>query len=322
MIRVALFLFLISSTTLYAQKINVSLTEYSLRLPSAFVNTEGVIVSDGNTTLVSGKYEILDQPDPSLKVFALQNGGVILRENIANFLFYDSYGRVSKSVSNSTQSKEGEAISELAYDPKGKTIVLYNPKVVIDGNTGSRAKLVAKNSSPIDIFYSSNRALRTVKIASNGELIALASMSEGAGDELTILDRFGNNLGVFPFNQKVKGVSFSENGLYVTVYSSGRIAVYNIINKKRIGSTSIRKNSILYANFSPEDNAIIAITGAGVKTFKNLEAHIIQIDARKINKVTIKADISEIHKARFERIKRGNYTIEGFNKIISLKISL
>ena len=73
-----------------------------------------------------------------------------------------------------------------------------------DGTIGSRAKLVAKNRNPVDIFSSKDRALRTVQISSNGECIALASMKAGSSDQVMILDRFGNNLGEIEFNQDVK----------------------------------------------------------------------------------------------------------------------
>ena len=177
MIRICFFLFLITTVSkVDAQSLQITSSNYGLKLPSASIDTEGITLSDGNEVIQTGSYSMPNEPDPSLGVYPLQNGAVIVRENIANFLFYDTYGRVVRSISNSTQNESGEAISEIAFDAAGKTIVLYNPKIMQDGTIGSRAKLVAKNRNPVDIFSSKDRALRTVQISSNGECIALASM--------------------------------------------------------------------------------------------------------------------------------------------------
>ena len=102
-----------------------------------------------------------------------------------------------------------------------------------------------------------------------------------------ILDRFGNNLGEIEFNQDVKGVSFSEDGLFVTIFSGGRAAVFEIESRERIGSTSFRNTSLLYANYSSKDNIIIAITGSGKEEFTDLEGHAVNIEARKIARKNI-----------------------------------
>jgi hypothetical protein len=262
-----------------------------------------------------------NEPDPSIKVYPLSNGGAILRENIANFLFYDSFGRVIQSISNSTQSEGGEAISELAVDPAGKSVVLYNPKIVSGGNTGSRAKLVANNSNPTDIYYSVDRALRTVIVSNNGELIAMASMKDGTDDQVMILDRFGNNLGEIEFDQNIKGVSFSENGLFITIYSGGRAAAYEIRSKERVGSTSFRNTSLLYANYSPEDKTIVAVTGSGVNTYSELEGHAVNVAARKIARVDINGTISNVHQPLLKRNGAGRYELTGFSQVLSIRAS-
>lgn len=308
-------------STVQAQSLQVTLSDYDLRLPSAMVNSDGVSVSDNGTVIQTGSYSLPSEPDPSIKAYALNSGAVILRENIANFLFYDSFGNIQRSISNSTQSEGGEAISELSVDPAGKTVILFNPKIVSGGNTGSRAKLVTEASNPVDIFYSRDRALRTVEVSSNGELIALATMKDGADDEVTILDRFGNNLGTISFDQDVKGASFSENGLYITIYSGGRAAAFEIRNRERVGSTSFRNTSLIYANYSPEDNTIVAFTGAGSEEYTELEAHAVNVEARKIARTDVSGSVSAIHQPSLKRTANGQYTITGFDRTLSFRAS-
>lgn len=316
-----ILLFAAFTSSVFAQSLQVSTSTYSIQLPSATVDSEGVTLYDGENVLQTGSYSMPSEPDPSIKVYPLYDGSAILRENIANFLFYDTFGRVTQSISNSTQSEGGEAISELAHDPAGKTVILYNPKIVSGGNTGSRAKLVAGNSNPADIYYSGDRALRTVVVSSNGELIALASMNEGTDDQVMILDRFGNNLGVIDFDQDVKGVSFSENGLYITIYSGGRAAAYEIRSKERVGSTSFRNTSLLYANYSPEDRTIVAVTGTGSGTFTDLEGHAVNVAARKIARTDISGSIDLMHQPMMKRNGAGRYEINGFNQSLSMRAS-
>jgi len=308
-------------TEVNAQTLQVTTSNYNIQLPSALVNDDGVSVSDGDQVMQTGAYNLPNEPDPSIQTYPMKNGGVILRENIANFLFYDTFGRVQRSISNSTQNEGGEAISELAHDVAGKTVILYNPKIFSDGATGSRAKLVAGNSNPVDIFYSDDRALRTVVISSNGELIALATMKDGSDDEIMILDRFGNNLGVIEFDQDVKGVSFSENGLFLTIYSGGRAAAYEIRSKERVGSTSFRNTSLLYANYSPIDKTIVAISGSGNGTYSDLEGHAVNVSARKIARTDINGTIQEIHTPSFKRTASGRYEVTGFSQFLVLKAS-
>ncbi len=309
------------SSTASAQTLQVSTSNYNLQLPSAIVNSDGVTIYDGDVVLQNGSYSMPSEPDPSINVYPLNNGGAILRENIANFLFYDTFGRVTQSISNSTQSEGGEAISELAHDPAGKTIIFYNPKIVSGGNTGSRAKLISAISNPVDIFFSSDRALRTVDVSDNGELIALATMNEGTDDEIMILDRFGNNLGVIEFDQDVKGVSFSENGLYITVYSGGRAAAYEIRSRERVGSTSFRNTSLLYANYSPEDRTIVALTGSGSDNFTDLEGHAVNVAERKIARTAINGSTKLVHQPSLKRISSGRYEVKGFEQFLTLRAS-
>ncbi len=191
--RTTILLFLFTfSLSIQAQSLRVTSVESGIDGLSANFSDGNITVLETNgSELVKGKYNS-PTGDLSVASYVFPNGSFIVRENIANFLVYDSFGRVQKSISNSTQSEGGEAISELSSDQFGKTIVLYNPKVMMNGSTGSRAKIINSSNVPLDVYYSQDRELSIVNVSANGEFIAFGSIKSGTDDEVQFMDRFGN----------------------------------------------------------------------------------------------------------------------------------
>lgn len=305
-----------------AQTLDISSSAMSQKQLISKNGDAGIVVSELNgVELVVGSYNFPSQSDPSLQVYTLQDGSFIVRENIANFLMYDSFGKVQRSISNSSQSEGGESVSELALDPKGKTIVLFNPKVVSGGITGSRAQLVDDKNKAINLFYSTDRAISLVEVSVNGEFIAIASIGSGSDDEIQLMDRFGNILNTISFDQDVEGVTFSENGLFVTIYSGSRAAAYEIRSGERVGSTSFRNTTLQFASYDPVDKTIIGLTGSGDKTFSDIELHAVNVSARKIARKDYSESLSVAGKISLIRTGSGRYTIFGLDKELKLRTS-
>ncbi len=283
---------------------------------------EGKIVIQDNGTIVnSAEYNLLSD-DPSFKVYPLQNGEFIIRENIANFVLYDSFGAVIRPISNSSQSKDGESISELAMDPNGKTIVLYNPEIKNSKGLGSRAQVIGVEDSDRFIFYSNEREIRTVCVSENGQFVAIATGKEGTEDEVTVVDRFGNEVRKITFDREIVGLNLYGSGSTLTVFSSGRVAVYNVLNGKRIGSSSFRGGTLRFANYSGSDKTIIGLTGdLNDNTLSNIGVRIINVDARKIasQKYSGSVQVSDLDRIKLNRNGRFNYTIVGMSKNLNLK---
>src|SRR5690625_6425982 len=63
------------------------------------------------------------------------------------------------SISNSSGSQSGERPSELAADPSGITIALYNPAISYGETTGSRAVLVYGENDTDQFFSSENQEI-------------------------------------------------------------------------------------------------------------------------------------------------------------------
>ncbi|MEQ9309883.1 MAG: hypothetical protein RLN90_10540 [Balneolaceae bacterium] len=318
--RTTILLFLITfSIVIQAQTLRVTSTSTEIEALSGSVSASGISITEANGTELVSRIYNAPTNDPSIETYIFQDGSFIVRENIANFLVYDSFGRVQKSISNSTQSQGGEAISELAADQFGKTIVLFNPKVVIDGVTGSRAKVINSKNVPIDIYYSENRQLSVVEVSANGEFIALASVKSGSDDEVILTDRFGNILNTIEFDQPVKGVTFSENGLFVTIYSGSRAAAFEVRSGDRIGSSSFRNTTLIFAGFDPIENIIVGLSGSGSPSISNIQLHAVNVTARKIVRENLEGSLEVKGSLQFERTGPGRYTISGLDKELRIK---
>lgn len=304
-----------------AQELSISTAPGSNVTLEASINGSGIQILEMDGTEIFGADYSVSANDPSIAVYPLADGSFIVRENIANFLVYDSFGKVQRSISNSTQSEGGEAISELAMDGNGKTVVVYNPKVMTNGVEGSRGKIISGSGPVMDVFYSQDRALSHVEVSANGEFIAFVSAKEGSDDEVQLMDRFGNMLVTISFDQSVKGVSFSENGLYVAIYSGGRAAAYQVRSGERVGSTSFRNTSVVFAGYDPVDKTIIGLTGSGSSTLTEVQLHAVNVSARKIARENSNESFNIVSQVSMERVGSGRYKIKGLDKEITLRAS-
>lgn len=289
---------------------------------SAVLNNRGIHLHAGNgSSLYTTTYKLMSD-DNSVKVYVKPNGGFIVRENIANFLFYNASGQIQQSVSNSSQSTEGEAVSELSADPMFKTVVLYNPTIVRNGREGSQASVVQPNWTKRNIYYSDDRTISGVRVAESGQLIAVITQSPGTDDEVSVTDRFGNKLGTFDFNQEVDDVRFSSDGQFVTIRSGGRVGVYSLTDGNRIGSTSFR-SSLHFANYIPEDETVIALTADGSGTvLTDIEVHAINLSARAIERGNYEAALgkTELLPIRLNRTGSRQYELVGLSRTLEVNV--
>lgn len=314
-----LIILLAFSITGFSQTLSVTSTEKSYEVLRANISAKGISVSDSDGTELITAFYNPPTNDPSLKVYSMNDGSFVVRENIANFLLFDSFGKIKKSISNSSQSEGGEAISELAMDDMGKTVVLYNPKVMMEGNTGSRAKIINSKNNPLDIFYSQDRALTAVEVSANGEFVAFASVKEGTDDKVELMDRFGNILNTIEFDQPVKGVSFSEVGLFVAIYSGSRAAAFEIRSGERVGSTSFRNTSLIFAGYDSVDKIIIGLTGSGNRSISEIQLHAVNVSARKIARKDVDGSLEVMGQISLKRTGSGRYLISGMDKNLTLR---
>ncbi|MTI88897.1 MAG: hypothetical protein FH748_13130 [Balneolaceae bacterium] len=285
--------------------------------------SSGVNIYDGGEKISGVGYEQKGD-DSSLKIYAAGDGTYIIRENIANFLIFDTFGKIKRSVSNSSQSEEGESVSGLAADPRFKTVVLYNPKIIRNGVAGSRMKLVEDNGGASDFYTSSNRVIRTVKISENGQFVAAVTYRDGTDDSVIIFDRFGNRLNKVSFDREIKGIQLSDDGRYLTLYSDGRAAAYSVMNGERLGSTSVRGSLIWFAEYISRDETIVLLAGdMKNNVLTNVEFKAVNLDARKIASADYSRSlgITDMIPLSLDRKGKFNYTLSGLSQSLDIRAS-
>jgi len=268
------------------------------------VDTKHIRVEDGQGSELSKiSYAYLGEEDPSLEVYVNAFGSVI-RENISNFLWFNAQGSLLHSASNSSQAQGGESVSEWVSDPNQRTHVLFVPKINFEGSVGSSAQIMSKSFRTISLYFSTDRMIRDVRVSSDGAFVGLITARENTDDEVIIFDRYGNQLTTWSFNQAVEGIQFSENGRYHTLYSGGRVAVFDMKTGERLGSSSIRGNTIVVANYMPLQSSIAIITAnkpsntrvdqglinENTLRLTDLELHTIDLKARKVSRSSIGLD--------------------------------
>lgn len=315
--------FLMFSGYIHAQSLKINSSPAALNdVLTAEIGVEEVYFKDGNgTNLTKLNYSVPDGPDPSLKVYALPDGSAIVRENIVNFLFFDSFGKISNSISNSSNTQEGEATSELERNPSGETIVLYSPKIKFNGKMGSGAKVLHPTGASRDIFYSQDRTLKMVKISDDGEMIAFVTEKSGKDDAIVVMDKFGNEFNTFTFDQKTEGLSFSDDDAAITIYSNNRAVAYSVVSGNKFGSTSFR-SPLHFAEYIPDDNVILGLTAAKTgNRYSDIQLHAVNVKVRKIAHQDYSPSLNEESEIVLSRKSKYSYELTGFDKVLKVKAS-
>ncbi|MDR9364539.1 MAG: hypothetical protein RI575_04310 [Balneolaceae bacterium] len=259
--------------------------------------------------------------DNTINTYQFDNGDIVLRDNVANFTFLNAKGETSYQVSNSSGSTDGEQESQLASNPFGNTIVLYNPVIAYGAETGSRAQIVY-GEQDTDLFFNSREdEIRDVRISESGEFITLITTGAG-GHTATVYDRFGNELFQQTSDEDLIGATLSTDATHLTTYSSGRVQVYEIPSGNRLGSASSR-SSILFAGYDPEAQIIIALGGSqSGMTIEEPEITAVSISEREIAREDVPFSISTLDIGRVALSVRGSnsYSISGLNRDLLMDV--
>lgn len=253
--------------------------------------------------------------DNTINTYQFDNGEIVLRDNVANFTFLNAKGETSYQVSNSSGSTDGEQESQLASNPFGSTIVLYNPVIAYGSETGSRAQIVY-GEQDTDLFFNSREdEIRDVRISESGEFITLVTTGVG-GNTASVYDRFGNELFQQTSDEDLIGATLSTDATHLTIYSSGRVQVYEIPSGNRLGSASSR-SSILFAGYDPEAQTIIALGGSqSGMIIEEPEITAVSISEREIAREDVPFSISTLNIDHVALSVTGSnsYSISGLNR--------
>ena len=277
---------------------------------------------DTGNKLLEKELEFFDPSDNTLKVYQFDDGRTVVRDNVANFTFFDAKGEVAYIVSNSSQSVDGERESQLSSDKAGRTVVLYNPVIAYGSETGSRARVVFAEDHLETLFNSTEREIKSLKVSADGAFISMI-VTTGSVDEVLIFDRFGNQIFSHTPDEQLRGVSLSENASHITTYYGNRMQVYEISTGERIGSASSQA-SIVLAEFLPDDDIIIGIGGSlgnnGILASPTVTA--VHLTQRQIAREQIDLPLSVFNEGQLDinRSAANTYTVAGLNREIEIRV--
>lgn len=277
-------------------------------------------LDNSGTILIEKELEFFEPSDETLALYVFDDGRSVVRDNVANFSFFDAAGDVRFSISNSSQSSGGERESELAADPIGSTIVLYNPVISYGSQTGSQARLVFGNEDSEVFFRDQGREIKKAVVSKKGSLIALLT-SSGSNERVSLFDRFGTEINTIDIDSGQQGLALSENGDYVTIYSGSRVQVYNTLTGERVGSTSSR-SSVILASYLPEDETIIILGGSEANMrISNPTITAVHVSRRQIARenINLSLSVSGMDDLRMERRGASQYRIKGLNKHLDIR---
>lgn len=272
-------------------------------------------------------YEVtnFDSGERSLQLYPFNSGGSMIRNNIANFNIYDSFGELIENVSSASSAAEGQVISEVAMNPSGSSVAIYTPNIEYSSSNGSRIQFLQPNMRLEQIFSNEERTMETVTFSENGQFMAVLTKAEGSDDKIYIIDRHGNELGLIESSEDNMGATLSENGSHVVAYTDQRAVIYETISGERQGGTSFNAQ-LLQTQFFPEDNLLIALTGSHDEesgTASDLQFHGINFESQQVARKDYGSSLGfNEHIARyFERQESGAYLFKGAHKTLDITTS-
>lgn len=276
---------------------------------------------DTGVKLIDKNLEFFDPADNTLKIYQFDDGRTVVRDNVANFTFFDAKGERAFVISNSSQSIDGERESQLSADKAGRTLVLYNPVIAYGSETGSRARVVYGEEHIETLFNDTQREIKFLRVSTDGAFISLIATS-GNRDEILIFDRFGNEIFTHTPGGQIQGVTLTEDASYMTTFAGSRMQVYKIPSGERIGSAS-SQTTIVHATYIPEDETIIGLGGSlsssGILSSPTATA--VHISKRQIAREQVDLPLSIIDETSVEisRVAAGRYKVSGLNRELTIR---
>lgn len=234
--------------------------------------------------------DTFDDDDPSPKIYVLDNGEVFYRFNISFFRHYDSNGEQIETINNSSDSPEGEMISELKRLPYSNGVLLYNPQIRYGGDqTGSRVQYYDGKGDPEEIFASEDRQIQDLTYSKNGQLLVLHLIDDNTHYSRAV-DLNGNTFYSHEYDDfEPVELSVSDDGRYLVSRGSSRVMTHDMHTGESMGSTSIG-TSTLSATYSSDLNSMLVLSGSYSESNNSLS----NMELRRVDVVERSIDTKEI----------------------------
>lgn len=220
------------------------------------INREGITVArhEGITDV--------DPADPSLKLYLLAGGTVVLRDNIVTFsIFTHSRGFVDR-VSNSSGSPDGETMSRLISSADGTQVFVYNPRIIRQQGFSSRlSRLNIEDAAIENLFVDGSREILNLTASNDGAFVYVLLGDPQNNVELIKLADDGTQLASISAENAGSGAYVQPEEGTVTFFNQSNAQVYSIDSGERLANAFFRQQNIVFAYYEPQDNLVLAITG-------------------------------------------------------------
>ncbi|WP_340106097.1 hypothetical protein [Rhodohalobacter sp. 8-1] len=270
--------------------------------------------------LLTTELEFVSPTDETIGLTLLDNGDFIVRDNVANFSFFDAKGDRAYTYSNSSQASRGEQTSEIAVSEDGVIKVAYNPVIRYQNSLGSRISIVTGDGEADQIFISQNRVILSLAVSRKDHTVSVVTEGGNGSRKIHWFDRFGNLLYEMESELDVAGFNVTKDGKFITVFSGNRVQVYQRDSAERLGSASSR-STILQAAYFPESNLIVALGGQEVnQQISNPEITAVDLQRRQIERVQLSESIMFRQRSHIsiENVQSNTYRIIGINRPIKV----
>lgn len=264
-----------------------------------------------------------EQDDSSLRIYALNDGRTIVRNNVAHFDLYNQNGKLLNAISNISGSSGGEAISKLAMSPDGTFILAYNPKIISKNSVQSRIqKINPVNGTIHSFYYNDSMEIKNLRISQDGQF-AVATLNRGGRSEVIMFDRFGNEIRKFTFHYVPDAVVLAKDDKYVTITHKNQLSVYNILNGHRAGGAYLR-SYLFYGTYIPQDRMVLGFAGdyhSESGSINKIKIYGVDLRTRKLGNGefsgTLKWD-KENFNLKVSRLRRHHYEVKGLSSPLIL----
>lgn len=278
-----------------------------------------VYTSEGKE-LLNTELENISASDETLGFKLLNTGEFIVRDNVANFSFFDAGGNRELTYSNSAGTSGGEQTSQMAASDDGVLKIVYNPVIQYQNGQGSRISRITGDNEAEEFFNSRDRVIVSLAVSEANHTVSFVTQNASGSRSLHWFDRFGNLLFEMDSDLDIDGFSTTSDGKYITVYAGNRVQVHNTATSERLGSASSR-SSIVKAVYFPDKNLILTLGGdLNDKKIGNPDITAIDLQKRQIERVRLTESVKFMDPAhiRIEREGTSTFKINGINRPIQV----
>lgn len=285
---------------------------------------EVIVVENGVTKLASydSKVEIRSD-DPSVQIYALNNGGVVIRNNILFYDFFSPTGEIEASVSALRGTNIRTGLSQLAMSENQSGFFFYIPEIFYGSNRGSVILRFAGDENHIRVFESSDQTISSLDVLDNGSRLLVHLISNQGNHSAVMLDANGTVINSIDLDFEPLKLSLTRDGNFLVAQASARVVVMNASNGNRVGATSIRSGSIILSDYLPQSDTILILSGDQDNSrIRNAQITTVNIGERSINRAEVPVVLGYHPRLplTFDSLRAGLYVMRGAHQNLVIRL--